>query len=194
MDVYSPLQPLARAAGAALHPFGFAINGGIALRAHGLVNRPHADLDFAASSLAPGELEKVAMVLGDALRGRGAIPMEVSRGDTWRRYAVEFREFPTCIDIAVVPQFEAPLLSADWGFVYGEADAVCHKVHALHDRAASQDFDDYDRIMQSSRWNATRVVEEVEARGLPIDFVHLRDQLARGGSRFAEYAAAYQVD
>ena len=123
MDVYSPLQPLARAVGAALHPFGFAINGGIALRAHSLVNRPHADLDFATNGLAPGELEKVAMVLGDALRERGAIPMEVSRGATWRRYAVEFREFPTCIDIAVVPQFEAPVLSAGWGFVYGEADA-----------------------------------------------------------------------
>ena len=48
--------------------------------------------------------------------------------------------------------------------------------------------------MQSSRWKATRVVEEVEARGLPIDFGRLRDQLVRGGSRFAEYAAAYQID
>lgn len=194
MDVYSPLQPLARAAGAALHPFGFALNGGIALRAHGLVNRPHADLDFATDNLAPGELEKVAMVFADALREHGAIPMEVSRGNTWRRYAVEFRDFPTCIDIAVVPQFEPPVLSADWGFVYGEADAVCHKVHALHDRAASQDFDDYDRIMQSSRWNAERVMAEVKTRSLAIDFGHLRDQLTRGGPRFAEYAAGYQVD
>lgn len=194
MDVYAPLQTLARAAGAALYPFGFALGGGIALRAHGLVNRPHADLDFATDDIGPDELEKVSLVLIDALRAAGATPAEMSHGIARRRYAVEYREFPTFIGLAVTPQFEAPVLSADWGFVYSEADAVCHKVHALHDRAATQDYDDYDRIMRSPQWNALRIVEEVTERGLPINFGHLRSQLIRGGPRFAEYADAYLTD
>jgi hypothetical protein len=189
--MFTEFQTLALTAGKTLNPYGFALNGGFALRAHGLVNRPHVDLDFAANTLEDGKLDEATLELMTLLRGMGALVFEVSRGETWRRLSVELGEFPILVDLAVIPRLLEPVEDKEWGLVYAEEDAVCHKVNALHDRAASQDYDDYDNIMRSERWTAERIVSEIHARGLSVDFGHLHDQLMRGGPRFAAYAAAY---
>lgn len=187
---YWPHQQLARAASKALAPFGVGLNGGLALNAHGLVMRPHDDIDMASSSMTRDELTKAGAVLLDTLRGYDPQAQQVSQGPTWYRFSVNHGGFRTAMDLAVTPRFE-PLVSVpDWGMVYSEADAVCHKVAALHDRGRSQDFDDFDRVMRSGRWDAERVVREVRSRDLDVDFGRLQDRLVSNGPKYMEYALA----
>lgn len=189
---YWPHQQLARAASSALAPFGVGLNGGLALNAHGFVMRPHDDIDMASSSMTRDELTKAGAVLLDTLREYDPQARQVSQGPTWYRFSVNYGNFRTAMDLAVTPRFEPLVLLADWGMVYSEADAVCHKVGALHDRGRSQDFDDFDRIMRSGRWGAERIVREVRSRGLEVDFGRLAGRLVENGPVFVEYALALE--
>ncbi|MFC9277956.1 hypothetical protein [Streptomyces collinus] len=122
-------------------PFGLVLAGGYALQAHGLLERPHANVDFATES--PKGMDRIACAVGAALEARGRL---VRAGRTTGRTAeLTVTDPPSGEPCALTLHKETfwqpPELTA-----YGPAlcveDAVGTKIRALYDRGAAVDLID----------------------------------------------------
>ncbi|MEU8590891.1 hypothetical protein AB0C59_28395 [Streptomyces sp. NPDC048664] len=127
-------------AGASI-PYPLVLAGGYALHAHGLLRRPHGDVDFATESPAP--MERIADALARALRTRGrgvragavtALTAQLTVGDP-----------PTGESCALVlhkETFWQPPELTGYGLTLALQDAVGTKIRALYDRGAAVDLID----------------------------------------------------
>jgi hypothetical protein len=118
--------------------YGLALAGGYAIKAHGLVDRPSDDIDFATSANAP--VEDIIAALADAYRAAG---YEVQVLDADLRKGHLLVTFPLGGTYRVDVLKEAlnhPLAMMEFGPVIGLADAVALKMSALHDRVMPRDL------------------------------------------------------
>jgi hypothetical protein len=118
--------------------YGLAIAGGYAVKAHGLVERPSEDIDFATGTAAPiGEivaaLAAAYLTVGftvqvlDAEGRKGHLLVTFPLGGTYR------------VDVLKEP-LNHPVVQMEFGPVIALADAVALKMGALHDRALPRDL------------------------------------------------------
>ncbi|MFE0347273.1 nucleotidyl transferase AbiEii/AbiGii toxin family protein [Streptomyces griseoluteus] len=122
-------------------PQGLVLAGGYALQAHGLLERPHADLDFATES--SEAMDRIAGAVGAALEARGR---HVHVGPVSVRTAqlnVTDPQSGENVDLALHKEaFWQPPELTPYGPALSLADAVGTKIRALYDRGAAVDLID----------------------------------------------------
>ncbi|WP_432019279.1 nucleotidyl transferase AbiEii/AbiGii toxin family protein [Streptomyces sp. 1222.5] len=122
-------------------PYGLVLAGGHALQAHGLIQRPHANLDFATES--SEALDRIAAAVGAALEARGR---QVRPGPAGVRTAqLTVTDPPTGEPCALTLHKEAfwhPPELTGHGPALSVEDAVGTKIRALYDRGAAVDLID----------------------------------------------------
>jgi hypothetical protein len=157
-------ERLAQVGLSALAGYGFALAGGYAVQAHGLLERPSEDVDLfttiaaeqafpeavraAIAAYRAADLEVELLVENDSYArltvhepssGRNS---KVELGIDWRQYP------PTVLDIG-------PVLSRD--------DAVANKVCALYSRGQARDYIDVDAALRSQAYTREKLLELAEA-------------------------------
>ncbi|MFJ3231455.1 hypothetical protein [Streptomyces sp. NPDC086787] len=122
-------------------PYALVLAGGYALRAHGLVRRPHANVDFATES--PEPVERIAGTVGAALEARGR---HVGVGAVTALTAqLTVTDPPTggeCELVLHKETFWQPAELTEDGPVLSLEDAVGTKIRALYDRGSAVDLID----------------------------------------------------
>jgi hypothetical protein len=117
--------------------YGLGVAGGYAVKAHGLVERPSEDIDFATGTAAP--IEEIVAALATAYRTAG---FEVRVLDADGRKGHLLVTFPLSgtyrVDVLKEP-LNHPVVWMEFGPVIALADAVALKMGALHDRALPRD-------------------------------------------------------
>jgi hypothetical protein len=153
--------------------YGLGLAGGYAVKAHGLVDRPSDDVDFATAAFAP--MPEIAEALREAYRqaGFGVEPLAVDErkghmlvtlpsGATYR------------VDIMKEP-LNHPLTMMRFGLVVAVEDTVAMKMSALYDRCLPRDVMDIRGA--AARFSHAELI--AFGRGIIEDFrlENLRDQL-----------------
>jgi len=160
--------------------YGLAIAGGYAVKAHGLVERPSEDIDFATATTA--SLDEIMAALAGAYTSAG-YDVEVLDVDARKGHLLV--TFPLSgtyrVDVLKEP-LNHPLEQTRYGPVIALADAVALKMGALHDRGLPRDLLDVHGA--AAHFTAPELVSLCRA-ALDDEFSleTLRDQLS--------YAAMY---
>jgi hypothetical protein len=171
--------------------YGLALAGGYAIKAHGLVDRPSDDVDFATGHLAP--VEEITEALAAAYREAGLQVSVLSAGGRKGHLDVKLPSgMAYRVDILKEPLNHAPAMMS-FGPVISLADAVALKVGALHDRGLVRDLIDVHGA--SSLFGEADLV--ALGRAALSDEFHLedlRDQLDRAQMYPDEEFAVYGYD
>ncbi|MFF4398285.1 hypothetical protein [Streptomyces sp. NPDC001480] len=119
-----------------------SLAGGYALQAHGLLDRPHANVDLATESTEP--MDRIARALGDALTGRGR---EVTLRDADPLSAhlsvTDPQTGGPVTELALHKEtFWSPPVPTPYGPALCLEDAVGTKIRALYDRGLAVDLID----------------------------------------------------
>jgi hypothetical protein len=117
--------------------YGLAVAGGYAVQAHGLVERPSEDIDFATGTTAP--IEEIVAALAAAYRTAGFKVQVLDAGGRKGHLLVTFPLSGTYrVDVLKEP-LNHPVVWMEFGPVIALADAVALKMGALHDRGLPRD-------------------------------------------------------
>ncbi|MFI5684439.1 nucleotidyl transferase AbiEii/AbiGii toxin family protein [Streptomyces sp. NPDC051636] len=156
-------------------PYVLVLAGGYALQAHGLLQRPHANVDFATES--SEAMERIAEAVGSALEARGR---QVRAGvGTALTAQLTVTDPPTGEPCALALHKEAfwqPPQLTDYGPALSLEDAVGTKIRALYDRGAAVDL--IDARAAADRFSLPRL-EELGRRHAhdPFDLPTLQSRL-----------------
>lgn len=174
--------------------YGLAVAGGYAVKAHGLVERPSEDIDFATGTSAP--IEEIVAALAAAYRAGG---FEVQTLDAEGRKGHLLVTFPRGgtyrVDVLKEP-LNHPVVWMEFGPVVALADAVALKMGALHDRALPRDV--LDAHGAATYFTRAELIAACQA-AIDEDFnlETLRDQLAFAATypdeSFARYGAGPEL-
>jgi hypothetical protein len=104
--------------------YGLAVAGGYAVKAHGLVQRPSEDIDFATGTAARTVGFEVRVL--DVEGRKGHLLVTLPPGGTYR------------VDVLKEP-LNHPVVWMEFGPVIALADTVVLKMGALHDRVMPRD-------------------------------------------------------
>lgn len=160
--------------------YGLAVAGGYAVKAHGLVERPSEDIDFATGTAAP--MEEIVAALAAAYRAAGFEVQVLGAEGRKGHLLVSFPLGRTCrVDVLKEP-LNHPVVWMEFGPVIALADTVALKMGALHDRVLPRDV--LDAHGATAYFTNSELIAACRA-ALDEDFSleTLRDQLA--------FAAAY---
>lgn len=157
MDAFH--ERLARVGLAAGNAYGFALAGGYAVQANGILNRPSEDVDLFTTWNRRGEFDAAVTAVVDAYIADGLQVSVDQRLDAFVRLKVTD---PTDGHVSKVE------LGADWranepvhmsiGPVLHPDDAVANKMGALYGRAQARDFIDIDAAACSGRYSRERLL------------------------------------
>jgi hypothetical protein len=160
--------------------YGLAVAGGYAVKAHGLVERPSEDIDFATGSASP--MQEIVAALATAYRAVGFDVQVLDAAGRKGHLLVTFPHGGVCrVDVLKEP-LNYPVVWMEFGPVIALADTVALKMGALHDRALPRDV--LDAHGAAAYFNRAELISACRA-AIDEDFrlETLRDQLA--------FAAAY---
>ncbi|MFI2201869.1 hypothetical protein ACH47Z_14060 [Streptomyces sp. NPDC020192] len=122
-------------------PYGLVLAGGYALEAHGLVRRPHANLDFATES-AEG-MGVIAGAVAAVLEARGRqVRVDTVSVLTAQLTVTDPESGERCALALHKEAFWQPPGLTDYGPTLSLEDAVGTKIRALYDRGAAVDLID----------------------------------------------------
>jgi hypothetical protein len=168
--------------------YGLALAGGYAIKAHGLVDRPSDDVDFATSNLAP--VEEITEALAGAYREAGFQVRVLNTGGRFGHLDVALPSGAACrVDILKEPLNHEPAMMS-FGPVVALDDVVALKVGALHDRGVIRDVID---VHAASRLFSEADLVTMARSVLDEEFrlESLRDQLDRAQMYPDEEFAVY---
>ncbi|MDG4829200.1 nucleotidyl transferase AbiEii/AbiGii toxin family protein [Solwaraspora sp. WMMD1047] len=149
MDAFH--ERLARIGLAAARRYGFALAGGYAVQAAGLLERPSEDVDLFTAWDCRDEFSTAVAVIVDAYRGDG-LTVEIERQyDTFARLNLTDGARAAKVELGVDWRANEPILMAI-GPVLHPDDAVANKMSALYGRAFARDFIDIDATLRSGRY------------------------------------------
>jgi hypothetical protein len=143
VDLLQPhLRLLAEVFAAAAPTAPWALAGGYALQAHGLLQRPHANVDLATESAEPMPL--LAETLSAALISRGGYAAALQDTDPLSAHlSVRDRTGDTTLHLALHKEtFWSPPVPTSYGPALCLQDAVGTKIRALYDRGLAVDLID----------------------------------------------------
>ena len=166
MDAFH--ERLARIGLAAAEHYGFALAGGYAVQAAGLLMRPSEDVDlFTAwerrADFAAAVADVIEAYLADGLR----VETE-HRHDAFVRLTVSDGERTSKVELAVDSRANEPIRMT-LGPVLHPDDAVTNKMNALYSRAFARDFIDIDAAIQSGRYDRETLLRLAERAELGFD-------------------------
>lgn len=136
---------------------GFALAGSGAIREHGLIARPTADVDLFTVMSAQEKFSGAVDEMLQRLRAAGYTVQVDQRSDAFARLEVSARGLETSIDLGIDWRSREPV-QLEVGPVLAVEDAVANKVAALYSRAEARDYLDVDAIRSSGRYSDAQLI------------------------------------
>jgi len=150
-------ERLARTGLAAARRYGFALAGGFAVQAAGLLERPSDDVDLFTAWDRRDEFNTAVTAVVDAYRDDGLTVNIERQYDTFARLTVTDGSRASKVELGVDWRANEPILMAV-GPVLHPDDAVANKMSALYARAFARDFIDIDATLRSGRYTHEAVL------------------------------------
>ncbi|MBY8870807.1 nucleotidyl transferase AbiEii/AbiGii toxin family protein [Micromonospora sp. PLK6-60] len=176
--------------------YGFALAGGYAVQAHGILDRPSEDVDLFTAWERRGEFTAAVDAVVGGYRSNGYSVDVTQQFDTFARLAVTdpaHPEHPYKVELAANWRALPPVMM-DVGPVLHADDVVAGKMSALYTRAEPRDFLDIDAAVLSGRYTRARLCELAEQSDAGFDRRVLADLFGMmeryPDRRFAAYGAA----
>ncbi|MEU4557436.1 nucleotidyl transferase AbiEii/AbiGii toxin family protein [Actinoplanes sp. NPDC023936] len=176
--------------------YGFALAGGYAVQAHGLLERPSEDIDLFTAWERRGEFAAAVEAVVGAYRADGYTVEVTQQFETFARLAVTDPDGPVGpykVELAANWRSLPPVMM-DVGPVLHVDDVVAGKMSALFTRAEPRDFLDVDAAVISGRYTYQHLLELAEQADAGFDrrvLADLLEMLPRyPDRRFAVYGAA----
>jgi Nucleotidyl transferase AbiEii toxin, Type IV TA system len=142
----------------ALAPFGFALAGGYAVQAHGLVRRRSDDVDLFTDDRDPAEFARAVEAAVHGYQDAGFVVEVEVRAEVFARLRVADRAgASTKLELACDWRAHPPV-ALEIGPVLHPDDAVANKVNALFGRAAPRDYIDVHAALASGRYTPERLL------------------------------------
>ncbi|KRV47596.1 hypothetical protein AQ490_06810 [Wenjunlia vitaminophila] len=165
--------------------FGFALAGGYAVRAHGVLERSSDDVDLFMPIERRDEMPAATERLVTVLRDHGYGVEVVQRVEAYVRLVVTDPVSGRDTKVELVAEFlQHPPVPSRWGPVLHRDDVAAGKVQALFSRAEARDFLDVHALLRAG-YTRQRLVELAAARDAGFDRSVLADMLA-GVGRFSD--------
>jgi len=162
---------------------GFALAGGSALVALGIVDRTTRDIDaFVAArrTTPPGDVGPLATAIEAALTERGWTVTVVRRHVTFTRLLATIRDETIEIDLAVDSPLIFPIEHVDGLPTLSPQDLAARKVLAILDRAEGRDFTDlWALALRFSRPECVRWAKQLDSGVADEDIARAFGRLAR---------------
>nr|WP_236647358.1 nucleotidyl transferase AbiEii/AbiGii toxin family protein [Micromonospora sp. 4G51] len=134
--------------------YGFALAGGYAVQAHGILDRPSEDVDLFTAWERRGEFAAAVDAVVDGYRDGGYSVEVTQQFDTFARLTVTDPaqpEHPYKVELAANWRALPPVMM-DVGPVLHADDVVAGKMSALYTRAEPRDFLDIDAALVTGRY------------------------------------------
>jgi hypothetical protein len=179
----------------AAQQYGFALAGGGAVQAHGIIDRPSEDVDLFTAWERRDEFATAVDAVVQAYRSSGFGVVVAQQFETFARLAVtdpDHPDHPRKVELAANWRSHPPVI-LDIGPVLHPDDVVAGKMSALFTRAEPRDFLDVDAAVASGRYSyesLCRLAEEADAGFDQRTFADMLQMLERyPDRRFAAYGA-----
>lgn len=175
--------------------YGFALAGGYAVQAHGILDRPSEDIDLFTAWERRDDFGTAVDAVLDAYRASGYTVEIAQRFETFARLAVTDPAHSGHVyKVELAANWRAlPPVVMEIGPVLHADDVVAGKMSALFTRAEPRDFLDVDAALGSGRYTRERLCELAEEADAGFDRRILADlfgMLERyPDRRFAAYDA-----
>jgi hypothetical protein len=178
-------------------PFGFALAGGYAVRAHGIGDRPSGDVDLFTDWHRRADFPGAVDAVISALELHDYTVRVLTRGETFARLLVSAPDAsgqsePDKLELAADWRSHPPVL-LEAGPVLHLDDAVANKMCALYGRALPRDFLDIDAALISGHFTREQLMAlaaNADSGFDPRMFAHALGALAQiTDAAFAEYGA-----
>jgi hypothetical protein len=183
-------ERLARTGLAVARRYGFALAGGYAVQAAGLLERLSEDIDLFTAWDRREELTAAVAAVVQTYRDDG-LAVDIERQyDTFARLIVTDGRRTSKVELGVDWRANEPVLLAI-GPVLHPDDAVANKMGALYGRALARDFVDIDAALQSGRYTRDAVLQLAERADRGFDRRTFADALGQANlldpDDFAQY-------
>ncbi|MFC4005611.1 nucleotidyl transferase AbiEii/AbiGii toxin family protein [Nonomuraea purpurea] len=160
---------LARIALAAAAEHGFALAGGYAVQAYGVLQRPSEDIDLFTSSLRDDFAEGVGKICA-AYAAQGFTVKVDLDSPQFVRLGVSDPAISRTSKVELATDLRShPPVTMEIGPVVHLEDVAGGKVEALFTRAEVRDFIDVDAFLTSGRFTRDQLLDLAAARGLGFD-------------------------
>ena len=176
MDAFH--ERLARTGLAAAERYGFALAGGYAVQAAGLLERPSEDIDLFTAWERRADFMAAVGAVADAYVAEGLSVETERQHDTFVRLTVSNGERTSKVELAVDSRVNEPVRMTI-GLVLHPDDAVTNKMTALYARAHARDFIDVDAAVQSGRYERDTLLRFAERSELGFDRLVFADALGQ---------------
>jgi hypothetical protein len=195
-DTTTPTQRrLAEIGLRAASQYGFALAGGHAIAAHGILARPSEDVDLFADWHRRAEFPVATEAIITAYQSEGYAVDVDHQLDTFARLHITDPAQPESTHrVELVSNWRAqPPVVMEIGPVLHADDVIAGKVDALYNRAAARDFLDIDAAISSGQYTLQRLCELAEAanagfnRAIFADMLRMIDRL--DDEQFTAYGA-----
>lgn len=135
-------------------PYGFALAGGYAIAAHGILDRPSEDVDLFADWHRRADFPAAVDAMIAAYEAEGFSVRVDHRLDTFARLYIAEKTLPgNEFRVELVANWRAqPPVQMDIGPVLHPDDVMAGKMDALYNRAAARDFMDIDAAIAGGRY------------------------------------------
>jgi hypothetical protein len=161
-------EQLARIGLEAAHQYGFALAGGYAVQAAGMLQRPTEDIDLFTAWERRDDFMAAVTAIVDAYTAVGYTVESERRHDTFVRLTVSDGTSVSKVELAVNMRRNEPILMT-LGPVLHPDDAVANKMNALYSRALPRDFIDIDAALQSGRYDTAALLRLAERADIGFD-------------------------
>jgi nucleotidyltransferase AbiEii toxin of type IV toxin-antitoxin system len=176
--------------------YGFALAGGYAVQAHGILERPSEDVDLFTDWERRGDFAAAVEAVVGGYRAAGYIVEVTQQFDTFARLAATdpaTPDRPYRVELAANWRSLPPVMM-DIGPVLHVDDVVAGKMSALFTRAEPRDFLDVDAALMTGRYTREGLIDLAEQADAGFDrrvFADLLSMLRRyPDRRFAAYGAS----
>jgi hypothetical protein len=176
--------------------YGFALAGGYAVQAHGILQRPSEDVDLFTAWDRRDEFAAALSAIASAYRNAGYAVEVAQQFETFARLRVvdpAQPDQPHKVELAANWRAQPPIMM-DIGPVLHADDVAAGKMSALYTRAEPRDFLDVDAAITTGRYTRERLCELAAQADAGFDRRMLAEvfgMLERyPDRRFAAYGAA----
>jgi hypothetical protein len=152
-------ERLARVGLSALTDYGFALAGGYAVQAHGILDRPSEDIDLFTTLASEGRFSEAVRVAVAAFAADGlAVEVLVENPGFARLLVIDASaDRSSKVELGIDWRQHPPTTLAI-GPVLAKDDAVANKVNALYSRGQARDYVDVDAALTTGAYSRERLL------------------------------------